>query len=392
MIINPFFPEIKGNFGFGCMRLPMAEGAVNLKEMERMADAFFQAGFNYIDTAHGYLGGQSETAIRETIVKRYPRERFLLTNKLTNNYFQTEADIRPLFEEQLQACGVDYFDFYLMHAQSGSNYGHYQDCRAYETAFALKEEGKIRHVGLSFHDKPEVLDQILTDHPQIEIVQIQLNYIDYEDPSVESRKVYEVCEKHQKPVIVMEPVKGGILANLPAEAGAVFDRLSGQECPVSKEAGKAADTKPSYASYAIRFAASFPCICMVLSGMSDLAQMQDNLHFMTEFQPLSQAEFAAIDEIREVLSSMVRIPCTACKYCILDNKCPKEINIPEIFSCYNAKLIYNNPQQNFIYKNFITKEGSRASDCLKCGKCEKICPQHLPIRDYLAEAAASLEN
>ena len=236
-------------------------------------------------------------------------------------------------------------------------------------------------MGLSFHDKPEFLEQILTEYPQIEIVQIQFNYIDYEDPGIQSKALYEVCEKHGKPVIVMEPVKGGILADLPKEAGSVFDGLC-----------KDPAVKPSYASYAIRYAASFPNMCMILSGMSTLGQMQDNLNFMQDFKPMSTEEMAAIDQIREVLRSMARISCTGCKYCILDNKCPKEINIPEIFSCYNAKLIYNNPSQKFIYHNFITREGSRASDCLKCGKCEKICPQHLPIRDYLAEAAAEFEN
>lgn len=381
MVTNRFFPEIKGNFGFGCMRLPMNGEDVDLKQMEQMVDAFLSAGLNYIDTAHGYLGGKSETAIRETISKRYPREKFLLTDKLTGNYFSSEEEIRPLFDEQLKACGVDYFDFYLMHSQNGSNYDHFKNCKAYETAFALKEEGKIRHVGISFHDSPEFLDKILTEYPQIEIVQIQFNYIDMEHPGIQSRKVYEVCEKHKKPVIVMEPVKGGILADLPEEAGEVFDSLH-------KGEGK----KPSYASYALRFAGSYPSIAMVLSGMSSLEQMQDNLSFMKDFEPLNSEEFAAIEKLREVLKSMERISCTGCKYCILDNKCPKEINIPEIFSCYNAKLIYKNESQKFIYFNFVTKEGSRASDCLKCGKCEKICPQHLSIREYLAETAIEFEN
>ena len=275
---------------------------VDLKQMEQMADAFLASGLNYIDTAHGYLGGRSETAIRETVARRYPREKFLLTDKLTGNYFQSEADIRPLFEEQLAACGVDYFDFYLMHAQNSSIYGHFKECRAYETAFALKEEGKIRHVGISFHDKPEFLDQILTEYPQIEVVQIQFNYIDYADPGIQSKAVYEVCEKHGKPVIVMEPVKGGILADLPQEAGSIFDGL--QKDPA---------VKPSYASYAIRYAASFPGMCMILSGMSTLGQMQDNLSFMQDFKPMDTEELAAIDKIREVIKSIARIPCTSCK-------------------------------------------------------------------------------
>ena len=222
-----------------------------------MVDAFLDAGFNYFDTAHGYIQGRSETALRECLTSRYPRDRYILTNKLTGNFFKTEADIRPFFESQLQACGVEYFDYYLMHAQGAGNYGHYRACRAYETAFTLKAEGKVRHVGISFHDRAEVLEQILTDYPEIEVVQIQFNYVDYDDTAVQSRKCYDVCVKHGKPVIVMEPVKGGNLVNLPEDAKAVLDGLHGG----------------SPASYAIRFAASFPGSEMVLSGMSSLEQI-----------------------------------------------------------------------------------------------------------------------
>ena len=207
--------HIRKNFGFGCMRLPMDGENVNIPETKQMVDAFLDAGFNYFDTAHGYLQGKSETALRECLTSRYPRERYILTDKLTANFFKTEADIRPFFESQLAACGVEYFDFYLMHAQGAGNYPHFRECHAYETAFRLKAEGKVRHVGISFHDTAEVLEQILTDYPDIEVVQIQFNYLDYDDPAVQSRRCYEVCRKHGKPVIVMEPVKGGNLVNLP---------------------------------------------------------------------------------------------------------------------------------------------------------------------------------
>ena len=249
--------NVKKNFGFGCMRLPMNGEQVDFEETKRMVDAFLDAGFNYFDTAHGYIQGMSETALRECLTSRYPRDRYILTNKLTGNFFKTEADIRPFFESQLQACGVEYFDYYLMHAQGAGNYDHYRACRAYETAFALKAEGKVRHVGISFHDRAEVLEQILTDYPEIEVVQIQFNYVDYDDTAVQSRKCYDVCVKHGKPVIVREPVKGGNLVNLPEDAKAVLDGLHGG----------------SPASYAIRFAASFPGIEMVLSGMSSLEQI-----------------------------------------------------------------------------------------------------------------------
>jgi hypothetical protein len=264
--------KIKKNFGFGCMRLPMADGKVDYTEFTKMVDLFLEKGFNYFDTAHGYLDGQSEVAIRECLTKRYPRESYILTDKLTDPYFEKEEDIRPFFEEQLSICGVDYFDFYLMHAQNRDVFEKFKKCRAYETAFALRDEGKIRHVGISFHDTAEVLEQILTEYPEIEIVQIQLNYVDYEDVGVQSRKCLEVCQKLGKPVIVMEPVKGGSLVNLPAEARQVFDELHGG----------------SYASYAVRFAAGCEGVVMVLSGMSNLAQMEDNLRTLFRLRKRSE--------------------------------------------------------------------------------------------------------
>ena len=312
---SKFFTEIHGNFGFGCMRLPMKNGRVDYEEFCQMADAFINAGFNYFDTAHGYIGGQSETAIRDCVAKRYDRSKFLLTNKLTDPYFKKQEDIRPFFEKQLAWCGVEYFDFYLMHAQDRNNYQKFKKCRAYETCYALKQEGKIRHFGISFHDKADVLDMILTEHPEIEIVQIQFNYVDYEDASVESRKVYEVCEKHGKPVIVMEPVKGGSLVNLPEEADQVLRDLHGG----------------SNASYAIRFAASFP-------------------------------------------------------------ECPKGIRIPNLFAALNAHEAFHNWNTAYYYNSVITGSGhGKASECIKCGKCENVCPQHLPIRELLKDVARTFE-
>ncbi|MBP5255223.1 MAG: aldo/keto reductase [Lachnospiraceae bacterium] len=373
---NRFFPEIRGNFGFGCMRLPMKDDAVDYDEFIRMADAFTEAGFNYFDTAHGYIGGRSETAIRDCVSARYDRSRFLLTNKLTDPFFKSREEIRPLFESQLAACGVDYFDFYLMHAQDRNNYEKYRACRAYETCYALKEEGLIRHFGLSFHDKAEVLDRILTEHPEVEIVQIQFNYVDYEDASVESRKVYEVCEKHGKPVIVMEPVKGGSLVNLPEEADRVFRELGGG----------------SNASYAIRFAASFPQMAMVLSGMSSLAQMQDNLAAMKDFRPLDDAEMAAIGKVRGIFRNLNLVPCTSCRYCIEENVCPMAIRIPDLFAALNAFETFRTWNAKFYYNKVITGSGhGKASECLQCGCCEQVCPQHLPIRELLRQVAEKME-
>ena len=377
MIQNPFFPEIHGNFGFGCMRLPMKDGKVNYDEFCRMADAFIASGLNYFDTAHGYIGGQSETAIRDCVAKRHARSEFLLTDKLTTPYFNKEEDIRPFFESQLRACGVEYFDFYLMHAQDRNNYQKYKRCRAYETALQLKADGKLRHFGISFHDKAEVLDMILTERPEIEIVQIQFNYVDYEDASVESRKVYEVCEKHGKPVIVMEPVKGGSLVNLPAEADRILHGLNGG----------------SNASYALRFAASFPNMAMVLSGMSNMEQMEDNLSAMRDFVPLSEAEKEAVQKVCDIFRGLNLVPCTGCRYCVEESQCPRGIRIPDMFSSLNAHEAFHNWNTGYYYNNVITGEGhGKASACIRCGKCEKVCPQHLPIRELLKKVAETFEK
>ena len=366
--------KVKKNFGFGCMRLPMNGDQVDIAETTRMVDEFLAQGFNYFDTAHGYIGGKSELALKECLTSRYPREAYSLTDKLTDSYFKTEADIRPLFESQLEACGVDYFDFYLMHAQNADNFKKFKACRAYETAFALKAEGRIRHVGLSFHDRAEVLDQILTEYPQIEVVQIQFNYLDYDDIAVQSRKCYEVCRKHGKPVLVMEPVKGGSLVNLPEEAKKVLDDLHGG----------------SPASYAIRFAAGFPGMMMVLSGMSDLEQMKDNLSYMRDFKPLNETELAAVNKVQEIFHKMNMIPCTACRYCV--EGCPKQISIPDLFAIMNIKQLHHDWNADYYYEEVHTAPGRRASDCLKCGKCEKICPQHLPIRKLLEEIAKEFDK
>lgn len=370
---NPFFPEIHGNFGFGCMRLPMKGEEVDLPQFTQMVDTFLKAGLNYFDTASVYIQGKSETALREALTSRYPRDRFVFTNKLSGSLFEKEEDIRPLVERQLKSCGLEYFDFYLMHAQGAGNYGKYKACRAYEIACELKAEGKIRHVGMSFHDTAQVLDQILTEQPGVEVVQLQFNYMDYEDEAVQSRKCYEVCVKHGKPVLVMEPVKGGRLASLHPEAGAILDALGGG----------------SHASYAVRFAAGFEKVAVVLSGMSDIHQMEDNLSFMTDFQPLNDKERKAVDQVAKCLRALPLVPCTKCRYCV--DGCPMSIDIPRIFSVLNTARMY--PGSGFDWQYASATEGKgKASDCVKCGQCEKACPQHLPIRALLEEAAGKFEQ
>lgn len=369
-----YFENVKKNFGFGCMRLPMNGEKVDYDEFSKMVDYFLEQGFNYFDTAHMYVNEMSESALRECLVKRYPRDKYIFTNKLSTSYFNKEEEIIPLFEKQLKECGLTYFDFYLMHAQSKDIFEKYKKLHAYEIALKLKEEGKIKHFGISFHDKAEVLDEILTQYPQVEVVQIQLNYVDFEDPAVQSRKCYEVCRKHNKPVIVMEPVKGGNLVKLPLEAQEILSSLDGG----------------SNASYAIRFAAGFEGVFMVLSGMSNMSQMKDNLSFMKNFVPLNEKEQDAIKKVCDVFHSMHLIPCTACKYCVLG--CPKHILIPNLFSCLNSKNIYHDWNANYYYSEVYTKNNGKAKDCIKCGKCEKICPQHLKIRDLLVSVSKEFDK
>lgn len=361
--------------GFGCMRLPMNNNEVDYNEFNKMIDYYMEQGFNYFDTAHGYLNGKSETAIRDCLSSRYPRENFVLTNKLTKPYFNRKEEIRPFFENQLQWTGVEYFDYYLMHAQDRDTYEHFQKCQAYEVAQELKKEGKIKHIGISFHDTADVLEKILTEHPEIEIVQIQFNYIDFKSPSVQSEKVYHICRKFNKPVLVMEPVKGGGLIRLPEDAKKVFDALN-------------QDKNLSYASYAIRFAASFDGMFKVLSGMSNFEQLKDNVSYMKEFEPLKEEEFKAIDEVVSILNKLGGIPCTGCRYCV--DGCPMKISIPDLFACYNAKKQFGDWNSDYYY-SVHTKTNGKASECIKCGKCEAICPQHLKVRDLLEDVTNTFE-
>jgi len=273
------FPEIKKRFGFGCMRMKTVDGKIDYEEFSKMIDVFLENGFNYFDTARIYFDGGSEIALRECLTSRYPRDAYVLTDKLSFKYFNCREDVEKCLDAQLADCGVDYFDFYLMHAQNAKYYEHYKACNAYEEAFRLKEAGKIRHVGISFHDTADVLDRILTENPGIEVVQLQFNYVDYEDERIQSKLCYDVCVKHGKPVLVMEPVKGGTLANPPAF---VKDILT------------AANPSLSPAGWAIRYAASLDGVLVVLSGMSDVAQMKDNLSFMADFKALDQEEQAVI--------------------------------------------------------------------------------------------------
>ncbi len=359
--------------GFGFMRLPMNGNEVDYDLTCRMVDYFMENGFCYFDTAKVYLDGKSEIAINKCLSSRYPRERYLLTNKLSTTTFDSKEEIRPVFEEQLKTCGVDYFDFYLMHSQNKMLYDKYKKCEAYETALELKKEGKFKHFGISFHDTPEMLEKILTEYPQIEVVQIQFNYADYESPLVQSKRCYEVCRKFNKPVIVMEPVKGGSLVNLPHQAKNVLEELQ----------------SGSTASFAIRFAAGFEEIKMVLSGMGSMEMMEDNVKSLKNFSPLNHQEQEAMKKVCTILDSSNLIACTSCRYCT--EGCPKKILIPDLFACINNKNIWKNWSGGYFY-NIHTQNNGKAKDCIGCGKCEQICPQQLPIRQLLQDVSKEFDK
>ena len=370
--------EFKGRFGFGAMRLPMVGSEPDFELCNQMFDRFLGAGLNYFDTAHVYLGGKSEIALRESLVRRHPRESFFLVDKLTHGTFKDPASIREVLAVELEACGVDYFDLLLAHAVNRAHYELYTRQGVFETARELVAEGKARHFGISYHDGPELLDEILSAHPEIEVVQLQINYEDWESPSVQSRKVYEVATSHGVPVIVMEPCKGGQLVNLPEVAQAALDAAPNPE-------------GLSNAGFALRFCSTWPNVAMVLSGMGDMEQVEDNLRSMAgDPAPLCEEQLQALRNVREAFASLGMIPCTACHYCT--DGCPRHIMIPELFGDLNAKRVFGGWNPGWYHDNVHTAEGhGRASDCIRCGRCERECPQGLPIRHLLEEVAAEFE-
>ena len=361
--------------GFGLMRLPQKDGIIDVEQVKKMADHFMAKGFTYFDTAYVYGGGASELAAKEAIVSRFPRESFQLADKLPVIDIKKEEDMEAFVQTSLERTGAGYFDFYLLHALNASKVEICDKFNAWDYMLKLKERGIAKHVGFSFHDKAEVLDKILTDHPEMEFVQLQINYADWDSANVQSRACYEVARKHNKPVLIMEPVKGGSLATMTHDIQAKL---------------KAANPDVSVASWAVRFAASLDGIITVLSGMSDLQQMEDNTSYMEHFQPLNDSERAVIDEVVKILNSIPTIPCTACRYCV--DGCPMQIDIPAIFSAYNTYLVYGNLQgAKNSYKNAI-KDHGMASSCVHCLQCEAQCPQKINITERLKEIAKVLED
>ena len=370
--------------GFGTMRLPLLVAddpkTVDREQFKQMVDKYMEKGFRCFDTAYPYHQETSELAVKECLVERYPREAYVLADKMPIIRVKDSSDYQRYFDEQLEKTGVEYFDYYLLHNMGRDRYINTKKYGGFEFISDLKKKGLVKKIGFSFHDQADVLDQILSEQPDIDFVQLQINYLDWESQVAQSGACYRVAQKHGKKVVVMEPVKGGTLAKLPDEAMKVF-------LDFYKAKGYTEANMPSPASLAIRFAASLEDVIMVLSGMSDIAQLEDNTSYMEEFKPLADDERELVERITAILKSVIKIPCTSCKYCM--EECPMNINIPAYFGLYNLYSV-TGKKTNMYYERFSMNHG-KASECVKCGKCENICPQHIEVRAWLDEMAKLYE-
>jgi len=367
-----------GKLGFGLMRLPERDGEIDAEAVFEMVDAFLAKGFTYFDTAYVYHGGKSERMVKDAIVDRHPRASFTIATKLPAWALKTREDVQRVFNEQLERTGARYFDYYLLHSIEEAHLKNYDRFGCWEWAQDMKKKGLIRHFGFSFHDSPELLDRVLTEHPEVEFVQLQINYADWDNKIVQSRANYEVALKHKKPIIIMEPVKGGMLASMTPESEKVL-----------KERLPAA----SPASWALRFCASLEGVLTVLSGMTTAAQVADNLNTMTGFKPLNGDETRCLEKAKEILLSAPTIPCTGCRYC--EDGCPQGIRISDLFRALNTVKTYGEGDKRpFFFYGGVTLNGTTgtASSCVQCGDCESVCPQHLPIREHLAETAGVFDK
>ncbi|MCM1299693.1 MAG: aldo/keto reductase [[Eubacterium] siraeum] len=372
-----YFGENTPKLGFGLMRLPkLHSGKIDIEQTKQMVDLFMDAGLTYFDTAFVYDGGDSERAAKAALVDRYPRESFTLATKLCAWMgAHDENTAKQQFYTSLERTGAGYFDYYLLHALQAGNYKTYDKYHIWDFVKEQQSKGLIKHWGFSFHATPDILDELLTNHPDAEFVQLQLNYADWENPNVTARENYEVARKHKKSIIVMEPVKGGVLANPPSKVQKIF---------------KESDKTASFASWAIRYAASLDGIITVLSGMSNLAQMKDNLSYMKNFKPLNATEQSAIRQAQEIMTGVKSIPCTACHYCTAG--CPKKIPIPEIFAARNKQLIWGQLEEGKQQYDNSVKNAGKASDCISCGQCERACPQQINVISKLKDCASKFDK
>jgi len=370
--------ELK-KLGFGMMRMPLTDKKdqtkVDIGQVCRMVDAFLEQGFTYFDTAYMYHDYMSERVVKEVLADRHPRESFLLATKLPTMMLDKKEDMERIFNEQLEKCGVEYFDYYLLHCLDTRNYNTCKRLGCFEFVMQKKKEGRVRKFGFSFHDKADVLEQILKEHPEVEFVQLQINYLDWENENIQSRKCYETAVKYGKDIIVMEPVKGGMLAQIPDKAEALL---------------KEYDAGSSVASWAIRYAASLDNVFMVLSGMSSYEQMMDNLSYMKEFQPFTDKEDRLLKQVVDVIHQSIAIPCTNCRYCV--EACPKNIPIPEYFKIYNQYARFKEGSRTRGRYRRLAQEYAKASECVACKNCEKHCPQSLKISDYMKEVSAVYDS
>lgn len=363
--------------GFGMMRLPEQDGIIDISQVCDMVDSYMQSGMNYFDTAYMYHNGKSESVVKEALVDRYPRDSYFLTTKLPQWMMKGKEDRDKIFNDQLERTGAGYFDIYLLHSvEDGEKYDGYVEYDCFNWAMEKKAEGKIRHFGFSYHGTPELLDEILAAHPEVEIVQIQLNYADWDNPLIQSGKLYEVLRKYNMPILVMEPVKGGSLAQM--DSG--LEELFKQQRP-----------EATIASWALRFAGSLPGVVTILSGMSNQEQMQDNLNTFTNFEPLSDKEQETIREVVRKMASMPNIPCTGCRYCV--DGCPQNILIPDVFKALSSlRMSGETWRSQSFYQKLVEQGSGKAGTCVACGQCEGVCPQHLPITELMKEAAGKLDT